>query len=100
MDGAELAEVEPAANVGGRAAVDGGDLLQRGAPALAARARLAVDLVARAELVLADDPLADVDVGAIGEISRLAASEKAVALARQLEDAEHQAAAATERLIR
>ena len=61
---------------------------------------VAVDLVARAELVLADDPLADVDVGAIGEIARLAPSEKAVALARQLEDAEHQAAAATERLIR
>ena len=41
---------------------------------------LAVDLVAGAELVLADDPLADVDVAVGGQVSRLAPPEKAGAL--------------------
>ena len=66
MDGAEAVEFGAAAHLGGRAAVDGRDLFERRAPALAAGAGLAVDLIARAELVLPDDPLADVDVAVGG----------------------------------
>ena len=46
MDGAKAAELGPPAEVGGGTAVDRGDLLERGAPALAARAGLPLDLVA------------------------------------------------------
>ena len=53
-----------------------------------------------AKAMLANEPLADVDVAVGGEISSLAAPEEAAAPTGNLENAEHQAAAATERLIR
>ena len=100
MNGAEAVEVGAAAHLGGRAAVDGRDLFERRAPALAAGTGLAVELIPRTELVLADDALADVDVPVRRQVACLAAAEKSRAAPGQLEHAQHQAAAATERLIR
>ena len=100
MNGAEPAELGAGAEVLRRPAVDGGDLGERRAAAFAAGTGLAVHLVAGAEAVVADDLLADVDVAVGGQVARLATPEEARAPPGDLQDAEHQAPAATERLIR
>src|SRR4029077_21152508 len=99
MSGAEPAEVGGPAEIRGRAPQHAGDALEGGAAPLPAGAAVAVDLVAGPKLVLADEALADVDVTAVGKVAGLAAPQEAVAT-DQLEDAGHQVAAATERLIR
>ena len=100
MDRAQPVEVGASAHFGGRPAVHGGHPLEARAPALAAGARLALDLVAGAELVLADEALAHVDVAAGGDVARLATPEESAAPPDELENSEHQAVSATERLIR
>jgi hypothetical protein len=84
----EAAVFRPLADRLGRAPVDGGHPLERGAAALAGAADDAGDLIADPQVVLADEALADVQIPAGREVAGFAPAKEPGAAMRDLEDAE------------
>src|SRR5262249_53941027 len=89
MDRTEAGGIRTAAESRGWTAKPADDPLERRTAAFPTGPTVALDLVAGTKLVLANEPLAHVDVAPVGEIAGLAAPEEPVA-AHQLENARHQ----------